>query len=112
MVSVQARVDAYKTLAFGSVTSSYVSVGSVVGHKYRILHLLNNTNQDIQISFDGTTNNIYMPAGSFDLYDLQAAANTNSEFNVSIGTQIYAKAPGTLPSTGAIFIMGIYGSGE
>jgi hypothetical protein len=112
MTAVQARVDAAKVLAAASITGTFAAIGTPIGHAYRILHMINNTNQDVWISFDGTTNNIYMPAGSFWIYDLQANAQQNANFNISLQTQIYVSAPGTLPTLGSVYVIGTYGKGE
>jgi len=112
MASIDARFDAYRSLAFGSISGSFAAVGSALTHLGRILHLVNNTNADMIFSFDGTTNNVYLPAGSFALYDFQANAEPNTVFFSSIGTQIYVKQASGAPTSGAVYAMLVYGRGQ
>ncbi len=112
MASIQARCDAYKTLAFGSITGTFAAVGTPIGHAWRIICITNNSDGDMIFSFDGTTNNLYLPANSFKLFDIC----TNQEsavdgFFISRNTQVYVKSA-TTPSKGAVFVEGWYGSGE
>lgn len=109
-----ARADSLRTLAFGGISGSYATVGSALTHNWRMFRITNNTNGDLFISFDGTTNNLFVPASSFVLYDLSTNAPPISETDnlvLGIGTQFYAKQS-TAPSSGALWIEGIYAKGE
>jgi|ERR1700678_3458792 len=108
------RVDSLRTLAFGGISAAYAPVGAAITHNWRTMKLTNNTNGDLFISLDGVTNNIFLPASSFTLYDLATNAapiNESSSFVLQIGTQFYAKQS-TAPSSGALWIEGIYSQGE
>lgn len=64
------------------------------------------------ISFDGTTDNLIVPAGSFVLYDV----TTNREeaityFVFAAGTQAFIKYV-SAPSSGTIYLECLYGQGE
>lgn len=51
-------------------TGSYIAFGSGFTYQVRILHIVNHSNVDVTISFDGgTSDHIFIPAGSFVLYD-------------------------------------------
>lgn len=108
------RVDALRTVAAGSITSSFTVLGSAITHLWRAFRVINNTDGDLLISFDGTTNNLFLPKGSFVLYDVTANASPpslNDNFLVGIGTQLYVKYS-TAPSMGAVCVEGIYAKGE
>jgi hypothetical protein len=112
MASTQVRVDAYKTLAFGSITNSFQAVGTSIAHAWRIICLTNTTDADMIFSFDSTSSNLYVPANSFKLFDLCGNAEPNTVgFFISVGTTVYVKY-NTPPTKGAVFVEGIYGSGE
>ena len=49
MASVVIRVDQLRSLAAGSITTTYSPVGSGFAHQVRILHLVNNTDGDMLI---------------------------------------------------------------
>ncbi len=108
-----ARVDALRSKGFASITGSYTVLGSVFAHRMRLLHFINNTDGDLLISFDGTTDNIFIPAGSFSLYDVTTNTDTaqNPAFVFSIRTQVYVKQS-TAPTSGAIYLVAFYGQGE
>lgn len=108
------RVDAYKTLAYSGISGTYAAVGSPVAHNWRAFRIQNATDGDMIISFDGTTDNLFMPAGSFVLYDVATNATpigTIDNLLVGINTQFYVKQS-TPPSKGAIYIEGIYAKGQ
>lgn len=108
------RVDAYKTLGFAGISGSYAAVGSVIAHNWRAFRILNATDGDMIFSFDGTTDNLFVPAGSFVLYDISTNATPTSGIDVlvvGINTQFYVKQS-TPPSKGAVYIEGIYAKGQ
>ena len=63
------RIDPVRSIAMASITGSYQPLGSSFDHAMRIVHFINNTNGDMMISFDGTTDNVPLLAESFALYD-------------------------------------------
>ena len=108
------RFDAVRSVPLASLTGSYQALGSALGHAMRVLHFINNTNGDMMISFDGTTDNVPLLAESFALYDLTSDQDSNESFRYQLGTQIYVKyitAP-TTPSDGAVYLVAVYGKGE
>lgn len=108
------RFDAVRSIALASITALYLPVGSPFAHAMRVLHFINNTNGDMAVSFDGTTDNVIILAGGFALYDLTSDQDVNEAFRYQNGTQIfvrYISAP-TLPADGAFYLVAIYGKGE
>lgn len=110
-----ARADSLRSVAFGSITGSYIVLGAALAHAWRIFKITNNTDADMLISFDGSTDNLFVPAGSFTLYDLSTNAPPLSEVdNLVLGlqTQFYVKRNGVAPTTGSIYLEGIYARGD
>jgi len=108
------RADSIRTLAYTGISGSYATVGATLAHNWRVFRVVNNTNGDLFISFDGTTNNLFVPAGSFVLYDLSTNAAPTSQTDglvFSLGTQFYAKQS-TAPTSGSLYIEGLYAKGE
>lgn len=108
-----ARFDSLRTLAFGGISGSYAVVGAPLANNWRMFKITNNTNGDLFISADGTTDNLFIPAMSFTLYDLStngAPVQQTDDFVMQIGTQFYAKQS-TAPSSGALYIEGVYARG-
>lgn len=112
MASQVVRVDAWRTLAYTAITSSYQPLGSSFGHTMRLICLTNNTNGDMAISFDGTTDNLIVPANGFKLFDIAANTATNAVYMIfAVGTQVYVRYL-TAPSSGAMYLECLYGRGE
>jgi hypothetical protein len=111
MASNIVRFDALRSTAFGSITNSYVALGTRFAHAMRVLNFQNTTDGDILVSFDGTTDNAIVPASSFSLYDLTSDEDANEMFRYELGTQIYIKYS-TAPSKGTFYLTAIYGKGE
>lgn len=104
-----AQFDALRSLAFGGISGSYAVVGIPLTVKGRIVKFINNTQGDVVFSTNGSTDMIFVPAGTFTLYDIQTnhrVAN-ESEYVIPIGTQFYVKQI-TAPVSGAVYIEIVY----
>jgi len=111
MSALVARFDAVRTVANGSITASYTAVSTAFQHRMRIIKFVNTTDAGMYFSFDGTTNNDYVPANSFVLYDLTTNGTTNPDFTLELFTQVYVKYE-SAPTTGSIYVIGVFGRGE
>lgn len=110
MSSIIVRFDSLRSLSSASVTGSYQAVGTSFAHPIRLVKMVNNSTQDVTVSFDGTTDNDFIPANSFALYDMTTnRSNAGGNFAFQIGTQVYIK--GTA-GTGTFYITAVYGRGE
>jgi hypothetical protein len=107
------RFDPIRTLAFGGISGSYAAIGTPLATNWRLFKITNNTDGDLLISADGTTDNLFVPKMSFTLYDLSTngqPASQTDDFVMQIGTQFYAKQS-TAPTAGALWIEGVYARG-
>lgn len=111
MSSNIARVDALRSLGFASISGTYAAVGTPFAHAMRVIRIINATNGDMFFSFDGTTNNLFLPSNSFVLYDISSDDDPTDQFRLSKGTQMYVKQS-TAPTSGSVYIETIYGQGE
>ena len=103
--------DPFRSLGYGSISSSYAAVGTALTEAARIVKFTNDTDQLVYISWDGTHNHVYLPAGAFTLLDCTANLVRDDGFFIAVGTQFYAKAPATLPTSGNVVIEIYYGVG-
>jgi hypothetical protein len=107
------RFDALRTKAFGAITGSYTTLGTPLTRNWRIFKITNNTDGDLLFSLNGTTDNIFVPASSFTLYDLSTNAlnvNDSDWFVMELNSQFYVKSS-TVPTTGSVWVEGIYSTG-
>lgn len=103
-----------RTLGFAATSGTYAAVGAVTTQPYRAFRITNNTDGDMLFSFDGTNNQLFIPAGGFVLWDLDAnAANINNcdWFVLKVGSQLYAKQSGAAPTSGDIWFEGVHSTG-
>ena len=107
------RLDAYRTVGFAAITASFTTVGTALSHNWRTVKITNNTNGNLIVSVDGVTNNIFVPANSFTLYDITANTDTDNSTALvfAIGTQFYVKSS-TVPTSGDVYIEGFYQQGQ
>ncbi len=101
--------DTLRTLAAGSITTSFVAVGTPFTHPVRLICFTNNTDGDMLFSVDGTNNILFIPKGAFKLFDLNTNRLAQDQYWVlPIGTQFYVKYS-TAPMSGAVYIEALWG---
>lgn len=105
MFTTQARLDPLRSLAFGSITGSFVPVGTPFDFQARIIHFTNLTDGDVIFSMDGTTDQLIVPAGGFILLDITTNHRpiNQDDFCFAIGTQWYVRYV-TAPTIKAVYI--------
>jgi len=107
--TTQAKMDAIRSVAYGSITGSYVALGAPLAYPARIICFTNTTDQDVFLSTDGTTNQVLVPAGSFKLFDVTTNHRpvNHDDFCFAVGTQWYVKYA-SAPMKGAVYIEVMY----
>jgi hypothetical protein len=107
------RFDAILTKAHGAITNSYTTIGAALTQNWRVVKITNNTDGDMLLSLNGTTDNIFVPAFGFTLYDLSTNAvnvQQTDSFIMQLGSQFYIKYS-TAPTEGDVWIEGVYARG-
>lgn len=108
------RIDAFKTIGFAAISGAYAAIGTPLSHNWRAFRAVNATDGDMILSLDGTTDNLFVPANTFVLYDIStnsAPLNNIDQLVFGINTQFYVKQS-TAATSGAIYIEGFYARGE
>lgn len=108
-----ARFDSIRSIAAASISGTYAAIGSPLTQNWREFRIVNKTDGDMFISADGTTDNFFLPANSFLLWDLSTNAppvSSSDSFVLALKTQFYVKQS-TAPTTGSLYIEGIYARG-
>jgi len=102
-------IDLLRSLAFGSISGTYAKVGTPFAYPVRLICLTNNTAGNMFFSTDGVNNMLFLPAGTFKLFDLTTNRyNRDQELVFQIGTQIYVKQS-TAPVSGSVYVECLYG---
>lgn len=110
MSSIVVRFDTLRSIASSSINGTYQQVGDAFAHPMRLVKFVNNTNQDVTISFDGINDNDIIPANGFALYDLTSNAYVDlGRFVFQNRTPVLVK--GTA-GTGTFYVVAVFGRGE
>lgn len=108
MVAI-AKLDELRSLGFAGISGTYAPVGGPLEHLGRIVTVTNNTEGDILLTTDNTRDEMFVAAGSYKLYDIQA--NQNDKFDdkyvLPIGLQFYVKQL-EAPVSGSVYIEIMY----
>ena len=80
-------------MAYGSITGTYVAVGTPFAYQARIICFTNTTGEDVFFSTDTSTDCLIVPAGSFKLFDVTMNHRpvNMDDFCFAIGTQWYVR---------------------
>lgn len=105
MASTQVVIfDTIRSIAFGSISGSYAAVGAAFALPVRLIMFLNNTNGDVFLSTNGVDNMLFLPADSFQLFDMNTNRTNQDQYWVlPAGTQIYVKQS-SAPTSGAVYV--------
>ena len=75
----RAFFDEIRSLAFGSISGAYAAVGGATTILPRAVCITNDTQGSMMFSDDGSTDKIFVKAGSFKLWDI--SSNMNAQFD-------------------------------
>jgi len=99
-----ATFDALRSVAFGSINSTYTQVGPVLPASAVAVSFKNATDATIYISTDGVTDMIAIPPGWAEVYDIRGNAPNITDYLLSQGTAFLIKYSGSAPSSGSVYI--------
>ena len=109
-MSVKNSVKAIPMTIFAgaSLTNAYQAGTTPLPNPCIIFKIVNNSSKDVTISYDGTTDHDYVPAGTVLLYNFQANSQPNNFVcSLAASTIIYVKAVAGA-GTGSVYIIGYY----
>jgi hypothetical protein len=86
----------------------YAGVGSAINNPAHMIVVENLTDTDVFGSFDGLTDNFYIPAGQARIYDFTSNQAQVSGFYLAQGSRLYVKDNGTPASSGAVYFEVVY----
>lgn len=98
------RPETLRSLAFGSISASYATLGTPLENDARVVKFTNTSDADVFISWDGTNNHEILPANSFVLIDIAANKQLSSICYITAYTQFYVKQVSGAPTIGAVYL--------
>lgn len=99
----QAEYLARQSRDSSTFDNTYQTLGSALSSPACLIKVVNNSDQDVDVSVDGSTDHDFVPAGSFFLYDLRANHGREYDFVFKLGTQFYVK--GAAAGTGSVYLV-------
>lgn len=107
-MAARAFFEAIRTLAFGGISGAYASVGTPSTREIRAFKISNNTAGDLYFTTDTSQDQMFLAAGSFTLYDVQANIGPpDDKYVLPVGTQFSVKQI-TAPVSGAVYVELLY----
>jgi hypothetical protein len=103
--------EAIRELDFGDISGTYAALGTPLTDNTRLITFSNSMNEELYISFDGTTNHLRIANNSFKLLDLSANKVRDDGLFIAAGTQIYIKEVSSTPTSGSVWMEVMYASG-
>jgi len=108
-MSSKVQFEAIKTLGFAAIGAAYAAVGAATTNQVRLICITNNTEGDMYFTTNTAQDELFVAAGSFKLFDLQANnyEKTDPKYVLEIGTQFYVKQI-EAPVSGSVYIECLY----
>lgn len=112
MTNIQTlSIDPVRSLANGSIGATYtVLSGGSTTHPVRLVCFTNNTDGDMFFSLDGSTDQLFVGAGGFKLFDLNTnRLNVAQYWAIQVGTSFYVRY-NTAPTRGTVYVECLWGN--
>lgn len=107
--STKLRIEAVRTLAFGSIGAAYANVGTPLVNPANMVLIQNSTDQDVMISYQGGVDHYPIPKYSGIVLDVTANKLNDGGYWVQVGTQIQVKTRGVVaPTVGNVDVTVFY----
>lgn len=110
-MSFQYRIvfEPLRSLPYTSLSGSYVALGPSYSEPARMIKFTNETDADVTLSFDGTTDQDIVPAGTSQVYDFCSNRTTtpNDLLVQPLGTICYVSTSGS-PTMGSVYLTVMY----
>lgn len=101
----KAFFEALRSIAAASITGAYANIGLPTQNPVRVFKISNNTQGDLIFSVTPGQDDMFLAAGSFTLYDVQANMNPRLDdtYVLPQGTQFQVKSV-TAPTSGNAYV--------
>jgi hypothetical protein len=108
---IRLALEPVRTLAFGSISGTYMGVGTAISNPARVFWVNNLTDTDLMCSFDGVNDHFPLPSGGFVILDTTSNKTITQGFYLAEGTRLYVKElSGTPAAAGSVYFTVFYGS--
>jgi hypothetical protein len=107
-----ARFEDLRSIAFGSILTTYVQVGLPTENTIRMVCFNNTTNANLIISFNGINDKVFVAANGFKLYDFASnKSNQGGTLDLPQNTAFWVRLEtGSTATSGNLYIETCYGA--
>ena len=104
-MQAKAFFEPLRSIVAASISGAYADIGSPTENPFRIYKVSNNTSGDMILSLTPGQDDMFVAAGSFTLYDIQANMNPrlDDKYVFPKATQFRIKQV-TAPVSGAVYV--------
>lgn len=99
------RPETIRSIDSATFTGSYQALGTALAHPSRACKWTNNSNKDVTISWDGTNDHEFIPAGSSFIFDVASDKEGANQCYIAAGTLFYVKGSA---GTGSFYMSTYY----
>ena len=110
--AIRVQYEEIREVDNGDIAGGYSAFGTPFAHAIRTVRIVNTTNADVFISYDGSTDHDIVPQGGFVLYDYGSNRAENAGIlEQAKGTQAWVRLVSGDASSGSLFMVTIYAAG-
>jgi hypothetical protein len=110
MMAIRLAMEPVRTLAFGSISGTYMGIGLPLNNPARIMLFQNLTDQTLMFSLDGVNDNFPLAAMTSFVLDVTSNKSLGEGYFVAEGTRIYVRDLGIATTLGAVYVTVMYAS--
>lgn len=99
-----AKFDTLRSVAFGSLTTSYAIVGSALSTPAVCVSFTNNTDGIVYVSTDGVNDMLAIPPSTGKVFDIKTNSPYATDYLLPKGTPFLVKYSGSAPTQGSFYI--------
>lgn len=107
---IRIGIENVRSLAFSSISGTYMGIGSPLIHPARQIFIQNLTDETLMFSIDGINDHFPLPANGFLLDDITSNRTTTSGFYLAEGTRLYVREISAAPTAGSVYFTAFYGT--
>lgn len=110
-LATRGRFDTMRSLGFASIGAGFMGVGSAFAYPIKLLKIVNLTNANLIVSYDGVNNQDIVTANGGCIYDVAAnKADPAGTFQLSVGDRVYVMEETSAPTSGNVYVVVVYAS--
>lgn len=110
-LATRGKFDTMRSLSYSSIGSGFMGVGTAFEYPVKLLKIINLTNANLIVSYNGVNNQDIVTANGGVIYDVAAnKADPAGSFQLSVGDRVYVMEETSAPTSGNVYVVVVYAS--